>query len=335
MSILQDKDLSDNRKRLFDYGLVKFFADNLVWFLLVAIILIMSIFNPIFLSKSILLNILVQGTVLGLLSMAMAMVLLIGEIDLSIVGTLGFSAVIGASMMAHHGKTSIEAFIAIMGVGAIIGLINGWTISRLRVNALIMTLSMLLVLNGASLAFTRGRSIMGFSPGYRWLGQATFGGALELPVLPIVLIVFYIIMAVVLRRTEFGRSLYAVGGNANAAHAAGIDVQNVRMTAFVYSGCIAAFSGYIITSRMGVVTAKLGEEYLMYAIAAPVIGGVSIFGGIGRVPGIMAGVLLITIIQTGLQIIDIPSFWVNFVGGMVILIAILIDAIRHRLQISD
>jgi len=316
-------------------NLIKVFGDNLVWFLLVAAIFIMGIFNPVFLSKNILMNILVQSTPLGLLGIAMALALLIGEIDLSIIGTLGFTAVIGASMMAQHGHCGLEAFIAIMGLGAIIGLFNGWIITRLNVNALIGTLSVQLVLRGASLAFTRGRSIMGFTPGYRWLGQASFGSDLEIPVLIFVLIIAYLITTQVLKRTEFGRSLYAIGGNANAAYASGIDVKNIRMMAFVYIGLISAFAGYIISARMGVVTAKTGDEYLMYAIAAPVIGGVSIFGGVGKAHGILAGVLLITIIMTGLQIIDIPSFWVNFVFGIVILAAVIIDAVRHKFQTAE
>lgn len=312
------------------------FTENLVWFLLVTVLLGMSIFNPNFLSGTILMNVLVQGTVLGFLAMAMTLPLIIGEIDLSIVGVLGFSAAIGASMMAHNNQSGIEAFIAIIGIGAIIGLFNGWVISRLKVNALIGTLAVNLVLQGAALAFTRGRSIMGFTPGYRWIGQAQlFSGVFEVSVLPIVLILAYIAANFLLKRTEFGRSLYAVGGNSKAAYNSGINVKDVRMMTFVFSGIIAAFAGYLISARMGVVTAKLGQEYLMYAIAAPIIGGVSIFGGIGRIPGVLGGVLLITIIKTGLQIINIPSFWVNFVGGMVILVAALIDAIRHMILTAD
>ncbi len=333
-----DTKIKENQfSKYISQNLGKIFSNYLVWFLLVGLLLGMSIFNPNFLSRHILMNVLVQATVLGFLAIAMTLPLLLGEIDLSIVGVMGFSAAVGASMMAHHHQSGIEAFIAIIGIGAIVGLFNGWVITRLNVSALIQTLAVNLTLQGAALGFTRGRSIMGMTSGFKWLGQAKIfeGTVLELPVLPIVLVIAYILGHIVFTRTEYGRSLFAVGGNAKAAHNSGINVKEIRLMAFVFSGVIAAFAGYLASARMGVVTARLGQDYLMYAIAAPIIGGVSIFGGRGKVSGVLGGVLLITIIKTGLQIIQIPSFWVNFVGGLVILIAVLIDAVRHMIQTAE
>lgn len=325
----------DNVKNRFIFlgkDIIRIALENIVWILLVVISFGLGIFNPAFLSPSVLMNILEQASVLGSLALAMTFVLLIGEIDLSIVGVLGFSAIIGTSMMTYEGAGGFNAFVAIMVIGFCIGVINGYLINQFRIYSLIETMAMMLVLQGLMLGITKGRSISGFTGGYRWIALQDIWG---FPLLPIVLILLFIFVAILLNRTPFGRSLYAVGGNADAAFVAGINVKNIRMKAFVCSSMLAAFAGYILSARMGAVTSKIGAEFLLYSIAAPIIGGVSMFGGKGKILGVLAGVLLLSVIRTGLQISGIPAFWINFAGGLIILFAVIIDSMRHKIEMID
>jgi simple sugar transport system permease protein len=305
---------------------VKLFSNNIVWFLLVFGIVIMGLIDSTFFSKSILQNILVQTAVLGVLTGGMSFVLIIGEIDLSIVGVLAFSAGLGTTMM-NSGLPWFFTIILIVLIGVIVGFINGVLISKLKAAALIETLAMGLILQGALMALTQGRSIINFPTAYSWIGQGTIAG---LPVLPIPFLLVYIIVYVVWKKTIFGRSLFATGGNSRSAYVSGINVDRMKIYAFTISGGLAGFSGYLLSAYMGAVTMTFGSDLLMYTLAAAVIGGVSLTGGRGNISGVLGGVLLLTVIQTGLQILGISSYYVTMVGGIMIFIAVMVDAIKTK-----
>ncbi|AZO94691.1 ABC transporter permease [Halocella sp. SP3-1] len=302
--------------------------NNIVWLLLVLSIVIMGLFQPIFFSSVILSNILVQATVLGILTAGLSFTILLGDIDLSVVGNMAFSAALGTLAM-KAGLPWGLAVVMIILIGLIFGFINGWLIAKLKAVALIETLAMNMILTGGVIAVTKGRSIVGLSDSYKWAGQGRIFGV---PFLPIIFIVVYIILYIVWTRTALGRSLYAVGGNEKSAYVSGIKVDNIRIAAFTVSGMLAGLSGYLLSGYMGAVTSTFGTEYTMNSIAASVIGGVSLSGGRGSIPGILGGVLLLTVIQVGLQVLGISSYYVQMAGGLMIFIAVLIDAIRVRIQ---
>jgi simple sugar transport system permease protein/ribose transport system permease protein len=300
---------------------------NVVWIWLIALVVIFGVFNQFFFTTANLQNIMVQATVLGMIGLAVALPLLVAEIDLSLPANLGFSSAIGA--LAYSGL-DLPWFIAMLvgvAVATLIGFFNGLCITKLRMVSLIQTLSMMIILQGALLALTQGRTITNLPDGYVWLGQATIGGW---PMMPIIFLVALLAMSVLLRNTVLGRSIYAVGGNPVASNAAGIRVARIKIITFTIAGFIAGVAGFLLASWQMAITSNQGSSYLLYAIAAPIIGGVSVFGGRGNVVGVLGGVLLLTVIQVGLAIISVPSFYVGMMGGCMIFIAVAIDAFRVR-----
>ncbi len=302
---------------------------NVVWLWLVALVVIFGLLNGFFFSIANLQNILLQASVLGLLALAVSLPLLVAEIDLSIASNLGFSSVIGALLVTRFHLPWAIGMLAGVATGTAIGLFNGWCITRLRMVSLIETLAMMIILQGSLLAVTHGNTITELPDGYYWLGQTTVGGW---PVMPVVFVLALAGEIVFLRRTTLGRSVYAVGGNAQAAEAAGIRVRQIKTLAFAISGFLAALAGYLLASWQMAITSNQGEGFLLYAIAAPIIGGVSVFGGRGHVPGILGGVLLLTVIHVGLSIVNVPSFYVDMIGGLAIFVAVAIDALRVRVS---
>lgn len=307
-------------KKILDFSM-----NQAVWILLVLSILIMGLFNPSFYSFGILSNILVQATVLGLLAIAISMIILLGDINLATVGTAGFSALIGVLAM----KAGLPVFLAILLIlvtGSAVGLVNGIIITKLRANALIATLAMNMVLQGALLAITGGATISQLPESYKFVSQGKVG---ILPVMPLMLIVAFGIFHVIWKRTRFGRALFAVGGNARGAYVAGINVDRTKIWAYVVSGILSGIAGWLLSGYMGAVTSSFGTTYEMQVIAAAVIGGVSLTGGRGSILGVLAGTLLLTVIQVGLSILGIQNTWITLAGGLMIFVAVLIDALRN------
>ncbi|QGF25097.1 ABC transporter permease [Raineyella fluvialis] len=299
--------------------------DQAVWILLVLAIVIMGIFKPSFYSFGILSNILVQATVLGILAVSISMVILLGDINLATVGTAGFSALLGVMAM-KAGLPVPLAILLILMLGSVVGLVNGLIVTKLKANALIATLAMNMVLQGALLAITAGATITKLPPSYKFLSQGKIGG---LPALPLVLIVVFAVFHVIWERTRFGRSLFAVGGNARGAYIAGINVDRVKIGAYVVSGLLSGLAGWLLSGYMGAVTSSFGTTYEMQVIAAAVIGGISLTGGKGSMLGVLAGTLLLTVIQVGLAVLGIQSTLITLAGGLMIAVAVLIDALRN------
>lgn len=302
--------------------------NNVVWILLVVSILIMGVFKSSFYSFGILSNILVQGTVLGMLAIAVSMVILLGDINLSTVGTAGFSALMGVMMM-KKGLPIPLSILVILAAGGLVGLVNGLIVTKLKANALIETLAMNMVLQGALLAITNGNTISQLPDAYKYVSQGKIG---IFPFLPLVLFVIFIIFYFVWNKTAFGRSLFAVGGNEQSAYIAGINVNAIKIGAFVISGLLSGLAGYLLSAYMGAVTSSFGKTYEMQCIAAAVIGGVSLTGGKGSILGVLGGTLLLTVIQVGLAILGIPSTMITLAGGLMIFVAVIIDASRNMYQ---
>ena len=298
-----------------------------VWIWLVALVLFFGTFNEFFLTIFNLQNVMVQATVLGMLALAISLPLLVAEIDLSIPANAGFSSALGVLAYTELGLPWFPAMLVGVAAATAIGFFNGFCITRLRMVSLIETLAMMIILQGALLATTQGRTFNTFADGYVWIGQTAIGGW---PVMPVVFLVALVGMHVMLRYTVLGRSIYAVGGNPVASASAGIRVDRVKIAAYTISGFLAGIAGYLLASWQMAITSNQGSSYLLYAIAAPIIGGVSVFGGRGNVVGVLGGVLLLTVIQVGLAIISVPSFYVGMIGGVMIFIAVAIDAFRVR-----
>ncbi|PZX10529.1 simple sugar transport system permease protein/ribose transport system permease protein [Palleronia aestuarii] len=302
---------------------------NVVWIWLVALVVLFGLFNEFFFTVFNMQNIMVQATVLGMLGLAMCLPLLVAEIDLSIPANMGFSSAVGAIVMTQFGLPWWLGGLIGVATATAIGLFNGLCITRLRMVSLIQTLSMMIILQGALLAMTRGKTLTELGDGYVWIGQATVAGGW--PIMPLVFVASIVGLGILLTRTVFGRSIYAVGGNPVASNSAGIRVDATKIKTYTLAGFLAGIAGFLLASWQMAITSNQGESFLLYAIAAPIIGGVSVFGGRGNVIGVLGGVLLLTVIQVGLAIISVPSFYVGMIGGLMIFIAVAIDAIRVRM----
>ena len=313
------------RSRALDFAL-----DNIVWILLIVFAVAANVLNPFFLTVPNLQNVLVQATTLGFLGVAIALTLLLGEIDLSVVGILGFSGAVGA-LAVNKGWPGPVAILLVLAIGTVIGLINGLCIAKLRMNSLIETLAMGLTLGGGVLAVTKGQTITIRDTGYTFVGQ---GSVFGWPIMPLALVALFVVILLLLNKTAWGRGLYATGGNQRAAFAAGINVDRVRIGAFVLSGLLAGFAGWLATAYLSGINSTVASDQLLYAIAAPVIGGVSLFGGRGRVLGMLGGILLLTVVQVGLQLVNISAYYVAMVGGAMIFLAVFVDAVRVRRQVA-
>ena len=298
---------------------------HVVWIWLAGLIIIFGVLNPFFFSVPNLQNVLVQATVLGLLGLAQSLVLLVAEIDLSIAAVTGISSALGALAIQQAGMPVAVGVVLGIAIATLIGFINGLCVTKLRMVSLIESLGMMITLQGGLLAITRGNTITDLPDSYYWIGQATVVGW---PVMPLVLLLGFLLMGFTLRRTILGRSLYATGGNAAAAYVAGIRVPRIKIIAFTLSGFISGVAGWLLAAWQMAITSNQGDGFLLYAIAAPIIGGVSVFGGRGGTLGILGGVLLLTVIHVGLAIVYVPSFYVTMIGGVLIFIAVAVDALR-------
>lgn len=232
----------------------------MVWIWLVALVLGFGLFNEFFLTVMNMQNIMVRATVLGMLGLAVALPLLVAEIDLSIPANLGFSSAIGALAYSNLGLPRFPAMLAGIAVATLIGFFNGLCITKLRMVSLIQTLSMMIILQGALTALTQGKTLTNLSDGYVWIGQASVAGW---PVMPLIFVVALIAIGVLLRMTILGRSIYAVGGNPQASNSAGIRVDRIKIIAYTLSGFLAGVAGFLLASWQMAITSNRGSSYLL------------------------------------------------------------------------
>lgn len=299
---------------LFKYG---------VYFVLLLLIIILSLLTDTFFTGRNALNVLRQISMNSILAFGMTFVIVSDGIDLSVASTVALAGVL-ASDLAHPGQgfPLILPIIVAIGIGAVVGVINGLIISRTGVPAFIVTLGLQQIARGISYIYTDGRSIIDVSDTYQYIGQGDFLG---IP-FPIYLLIGMLILSyILLQRTKFGRYVYAVGGNSMAAKVSGIKVAKVRTIVYIISGICAGIVGLILSSRTGSGAPNAGMSYELDAIAATVIGGTSMSGGKGTILGTLVGALIIGILNNGLDLINVSSYVQQVVKGVIIIGAVLID----------
>ncbi|MCI9227059.1 MAG: ABC transporter permease [Dorea sp.] len=314
-------------------NLKKNLIDNIVWVLLLIGVIVFIILRPAYFNPltnfNLYLNIPMQASVMGVMTIGLAGTILLGDIDLSCVGIMAVSAATGILLYKQNHVPVVIAMLIIIAMGGFIGFINGVLIAKLKTVALIETLAMNTTLAGVVLAITRGRTITINERAYTVVGQGKIADTIQY--LVIIFIFIYILMYFLWNRTPLGRSLFAVGGNPECARVSGINVDRIRIAAFTISGVMAGLAGLMLSSKMGSINSVFGSSYSMDIIAAAVIGGTSLSGGIGKVSGVLGGVLLLNFVQVGLQVFGMDSYYVQAATGLIILLAVLIDSFRIRL----
>lgn len=291
---------------------------------------IVSILNPRFLSTANLLNILRQTSINAIIAAGMTFVILTGGIDLSVGSILAICGAVSASMLAAGVNGYIVLIITII-LGTILGAISGSFISYGKLQAFITTLVAMTLLRGATLVFTDGKPIsMGF--GDNALLFDTIGGGyfFGIPVPIYIMIAVFAVCNYVLKNTKFGRYVFAVGGNEEATKLSGINVEKLKVKVYAISGGLAALAGIIITSRLGSAQPTAGTGYELDAIAAVVLGGTSLSGGIGSISGTITGALIIGVLGNALNLLDVSSYYQMMIKAIVILAAVLIDRKTHK-----
>ena len=330
------------------YNRLAVLIDNLIWVILVLVFLFFMTQSEYFLTERNISNILSAASVLGVLVVAQTFVLISGNFDLSTESTLGMAALLGiwlivpASAPHFGGGIGLNPWMSIASVllmGAVIGYTIGCLITYGSMNNFIVTLAMLLVIRGLMLAFTEGSAVNGFNlPAadiFYWLGHEkafTIPGIVKIPYAVIATGLVFLFGHIILKHHRFGRELYAIGGNRAAAVASAIDADKRIRQVYVLSGILAALAGWMLAGRVVSVQVNLGEGFIFTVFAGAVIGGVSLQGGRGTMIGALGGVLLLSTIDRGLNLMQVSVFWVKVIQGLIILLAMFIDAQRVRIR---
>jgi ribose/xylose/arabinose/galactoside ABC-type transport system permease subunit len=291
-----------------------------------AIVVIFAQLSPFFLTKNNFLNILVGVSILGIVAATQTMVIISRGFDLSVGSTVALAGVVTAEILTAGGSDPLAVAGAI-GVGLVVGLINGLLITVVRVNPLITTLAMLSIVRGIAYVWTDALTQVFPGPNLRQLGT---GRVLwDIPVSVLIMLAVFVAVWLTLRFTTFGRSLFAVGGNPRAALLAGIDVGRVQLAAYVISGLSAGFAGTILAAQLSAGSPQAANGLELNAVAAVVLGGASLSGGRGRVWGTLLGALIMETLRNGLVLTDVSSFYQMIAWGAVLLLAVVIDQLRR------
>ncbi|WP_409472007.1 ABC transporter permease/substrate-binding protein [Streptomyces sp. HC307] len=307
-------------------GLRRLLLDNGALTALIVLVIALSALSGDFLTTDNLLNIGVQAAVTAILAFGVTFVIVSAGIDLSVGSVAALSATVLAWSATNEGVPVVLAVLLAIGTGIAAGLVNGFLISYGKLPPFIATLAMLSVARGLSLVISQGSPIA-FPDSVSHLGD-TLGGWLPVPVL--VMIVMGLITAFVLGRTYIGRSMYAIGGNEEAARLSGLRVKKQKLAIYAFSGLFAAAAGIVLASRLSSAQPQAAQGYELDAIAAVVIGGASLAGGTGKASGTLIGALILAVLRNGLNLLSVSAFWQQVVIGVVIALAVLLDTVRRK-----
>jgi putative xylitol transport system permease protein len=282
--------------------------------------------------------ILYQISVNGILAVGMTLVVISGGIDLSVGSVLAFAGMLAASCATSlSGVTpwsgnytlAVPLLFALFG-GAACGALNGWVVARFRIQPFIVTLGVLLAARGATMALTGGNPIASLNPQFRWFGNG------KLWTIPVPILLFAIVFTVawiILNKTVFGRYVYAVGGNERSARTSGIRSNRIKIWVYAISGLLAGMAGIILTAKTGSGQTNAGSSYELDAIAAAVIGGASLSGGVGRLSGTLFGALIMGVMNNSLDILGVESYYQLIIKGALIVTAVVIDPARKAAEL--
>lgn len=315
------------------FGFLAKFAPLIFLLVLMAVF---AVLEPRFLSPLNLFNVMRQVSIIGLLALGMTFVILTRGIDLSVGSVLAFAG-LAAAVVAKGGLESRFAvgaeaeaqgwgwplaLLAALAVGTAAGWLQGFAITRLKVPPFVVTLGGMSAFRGAALLFAGGGPVSGFEEGYRWWGQGYLG---PVPVPVVIFLVLALLAHVVLRYTRYGRRIYAVGGNPEAARLSGLHVDRLTLSVYLVMGFMAGLGGFVLSARLNSAEAVAGLTYELTVIASVVIGGTSLFGGVGTIFGTVVGTLLIGVLLNGLVLNNVSSYVQQIIIGVIIVLAVAFD----------
>jgi ribose transport system permease protein len=309
-----------------------FSLNNVVWFIFIVLMIGFSIFIKGFSSIENYRNILYHSVFIGMLAIAEAIVLISGNMDLSVESTAAGAAIISVWLVGASSTTSgllLNSWLGILIIiiaGGLVGAFNAFFILKLKINSFLVTLATYVTIRGVAVLISKGYGMSELPASFRFINTVEF---LTLPLMVFLLFFFYILFEFVLRNTQFGRHVYVIGGNVSAAYNFGIKVNRVLFKVFVLSGIISAITGWLMAARVNGANAGIGSGYLFEVLAAVVIGGVGLSGGYGSLVGVFAGSLILSAIHNAINISAISPFYTTVIRGGLIFIAIGLDSLKR------
>lgn len=280
-----------------------------------------------FLTLNNIMNIINQASINAVIAIGVSLVILTGGIDLSVGSIVGFIGIFAAMQLQKGMAIPIVILLSLL-LGALVGLFNGLLISYGKVPAFITTLGSMQVVRGLAQTINGGQAVSGFPLEIGAVMKTKFFNVIPIGVLYV--FVFYFIMCMILNYTKFGRSIYALGGNPHAARLSGIKIKKLEVIVYVLSGVFAAFAGIMLLSRLLYADPSAGGSYEMNAIAAAVIGGISMSGGKGKLANTVVGAIILATLTNGLQIMNIPTYYQTVITGLVVIVAVFADKKKER-----
>ncbi len=314
-----------------------FLKKYLIIFILLAMIFLLSVLSPSFFQFRNLMNVVRQISVIGLIGIGVTMAIITNGIDLSSGSVLALSAVIAASFAQRSDWAAAKypglvvplgvSILSGLAVGLLCGFIVGFLIANFKIPPFIATLGMMTIARGFALLYSDGRPISSLTDAYNTIGQGYFLG---IPIPIIILITVAVLGHVMLNYTRFGRHIYAMGGNEQAARVSGLNIFWIKIGIYSIAGLLSGLAGIVLSSRISSGQPGLGTGYELDAIASAVIGGTSFSGGVGTIWGTMVGALIIGVLNNGLDLLNVSAYWQQIVKGSIIVIAIIIDERKNR-----
>lgn len=321
--------MGNNQHRLTNNAFSIMLKNNIgIIAVLVILFVILSFISPVFLTSSNLITVLQQITINVFLALGMTLVIILGGIDLSVGAIVALSGTLTVGFIVNSGIPVYAAILLGVLLGGLIGLLNGFVIAQFKLPPFIVTLASMYIAQGIAYIYSGGQAARITNDAFTNIGTVRIFGFIPLPVVYMVILVA--IFIILLSKTKFGTYVYAIGGNREAARLSGVPSKKVEISVYVLTGVLAAFAGIVLAARMYSGQPSVGQGYELDAIAACVLGGVSMAGGRGRISGTVFGAIVIGVVSNGLNLLGVNSFWQLLVMGLIILIAVIIDAQKGK-----
>lgn len=306
--------------------ITRLMLNNALYVILFMLIIGLTIATPNFLTVANLTNILRQVSFQAIIAVGMTLVIILAQIDLSVGSIVAFSAVLNALLMKAGIPISLSLLITV-SISSLWGVISGWVTAYFNLHAFLVTLAMMTLIRGVTYTMTGGFPVSGLPMDFAQLGSGYFIG-IPLPI--IYMVVIFAIGIFVMKKTPFGRAVYAIGGNAEASRLSGLSVMNTKIIVFAVTAALCGFVGIVLSSRLMAGSPELGIGWELDVIAAVIIGGTSMFGGSGKLQGTLLGVLFVGIFTNGMILLDINPYMQQVAKGLLILGAVILNSLRRE-----
>lgn len=310
------------------FDLKNFLMKYVMYLFLVLMCIVLAIASDKFLTPTNLITIIKQISIQSVVAIGMTMIIISGNIDLSVGSIVAFCSVVCAMIM-NKGLPVIVAIVVAIAAGALFGLITGGVTAKLKLHSFLVTLALMTAIRGMAQTLTNGRPVAGLPDGFGKIASGSIG---PIPFLVIYMVILYAVFMYIMKYTAFGRSIYAVGSNQESARLSGINIEKVKTLVFVLSGALCGIAGVLLTAKVRSGDPTCANAWEMDTIAGAIIGGTSMMGGEGKLGGTIIGLLFVGILANGMVLLGVSAYMQSVIKGLVIFLAVIINSIQKRSQ---